>query len=86
MDTCLYFFGYSPDVLKKKKKVLDIFNTDKKCFMIRIRFIEINESPSLVKIVKIMITITVTFFVTTNLQQNGYLSSFSMQRRSRTGF
>jgi hypothetical protein len=59
MDPCLYFFEYSPDVLKKKTKVLDIFNTDKKCFMkinietspleiwIRIRFLEINGSPSL---------------------------------------
>ena len=59
-DPCLYFFEYSPDVLKKKTKVLDIFNTDKKCFMkiniessppeirIRIRFLEINGSPSLV--------------------------------------
>ena len=28
-DPCLYFFEYSPDVLKKKTKVLDIFNTDK---------------------------------------------------------
>ena len=43
---------YSPDVLKKKTKVLDIFNTDKKCLIninvesspreiwIRIRFLE----------------------------------------------
>ena len=30
-DPCLYFFEYSPD--QKKTKVLDIFNTDKKCFM-----------------------------------------------------
>ena len=30
-DPCLYFFEYSPDVLKKKK-VIDIFNTDKKCY------------------------------------------------------
>ena len=30
-DPCLYFFEYSPDVLKKKTKVLDISNTDKKC-------------------------------------------------------
>ncbi len=47
-------------VLKEKTKVLDIFDTDKKCFMqvnlkssppeiwIRIRFLEINRSPSLV--------------------------------------
>ena len=27
---CLYFFEYSPDVLKKKTKVLDNLNTDKK--------------------------------------------------------
>ena len=57
---CLYFFKYSPDVLKKKIKVLDIFYMDKKCFMkiniessspeiwIRIHFLEINGSPSLV--------------------------------------
>ena len=32
-DPCLYFFEYSPDVLKKKTKVLDISNTDKKCFI-----------------------------------------------------
>ena len=57
-DPCLYLFKYSPDVLKKEK-VLYIFNTDKKCFIkmnielslpeiwIRIRFLEINGSPSL---------------------------------------
>ena len=55
----VYLFEYSPDVLYKKTEVLDIFNTDKKCFMeiniesspptiwIRIRFLEINGSPSL---------------------------------------
>jgi hypothetical protein len=32
-DPCLYFFEYSPEVLKKKTKVLDIFNTNKKCLM-----------------------------------------------------
>ena len=60
-DPCLYFSEYSPDVLKNKKKVLDIFNTDKKCLMkiniessppeiwIRICFLEINGSPSLLK-------------------------------------
>ena len=60
-DPCLYFIEYSLDVLKKKPKGLDIFNTDKKCFMkinvessppeiwIRIRFPEINGSPSLKK-------------------------------------
>ena len=31
-DPCLYFFEYSHDVLNKKTKVLDIFNTDKKMF------------------------------------------------------
>ena len=51
---------YSPDVLKKKTKVLDIISTDKKCFirinvesspqeiLIRIRFLEKNGSPSLI--------------------------------------
>ena len=29
MDPCLYFFEYSPVVLKKKTKILDIFNTNK---------------------------------------------------------
>ena len=29
----LYFSEYSPDVLKKKTNVLDIFNTDIKCLM-----------------------------------------------------
>ena len=29
-DPFLYFFEYSPDVLKKKTNVLDIFDTDKK--------------------------------------------------------
>ena len=32
-DPFLYSLKYSPGVLKKKKKVLDVFNTDKKCFM-----------------------------------------------------
>ena len=32
---------YSPDVLKKKTKVVDISNTNKKCFMI----INIESSP-----------------------------------------
>ena len=60
MDPCLYFFEYSPDILKKKTKVLDIFNTNKKCFMkikiesgpleIWIRFLEINGSQSLVSL------------------------------------
>ena len=31
-DPCQYLFEYSPDVFKKKTKVLDIFNTDKKMF------------------------------------------------------
>ena len=59
-DPCLFFFD-SSDVLKKNTKVLDIFNTDKKSFikiniessrteiLIRIRFLEINESQSLIK-------------------------------------
>ena len=58
-DPCPYLVKYSLDVLKKKTKVLDIFNTDNKCFFknniesspqeiwIRIRFLEINGSPSL---------------------------------------
>ena len=29
MEPCLYFFEFSPGVLKKKTKILDIFNTDK---------------------------------------------------------
>ena len=29
---CIYFFEYSPDVLKKKTKVLDIINMDKKIY------------------------------------------------------
>ena len=33
MDPCRYFFEYSPGVLKKKTKVLDIFNTNKKYFI-----------------------------------------------------
>ena len=61
MKTDLYFFQYSSDVLKKKTKVLDTFNTDKKCFMkinikssppeiwIRIHFHNGSGSPSLPK-------------------------------------
>ena len=64
-DPCLYIFEYSPDVLKKKARVLDLFNMDKKCFItnniesspqeiwIGIRFLEINGSPSLVEIISI---------------------------------
>ena len=56
-DPCLCVFKYSPDVLKKKTKVLDFSN--KKCYIkiniesgpkekwIRIRFLEINGSTSL---------------------------------------
>ena len=33
MDPCLCLDKYSLDVIKKKTKVLDIFNTDKKCFI-----------------------------------------------------
>jgi hypothetical protein len=32
-DPCPYLFKYSSYVLKKKSKVLDIFITDKKCFI-----------------------------------------------------
>ena len=58
-DPSLYFLEYSPDVIKKKTKVLDIFDTEKKSFLkiniesspleiwIRIRFLEINGYPSL---------------------------------------
>ena len=58
-DPGLYVYEYSSDVLKKKTKFLDIFDTNKKCVMkitiessptdiwIRIRFLEINGSPSL---------------------------------------
>ena len=54
-DPCLYFFEYSPDILKKKTKISVIFV--KKCFVkikiesspleiwILIRFLEINGSP-----------------------------------------
>ena len=60
INPCLYFFEYSPEVLKKKTKVLNKFNTDKQCFIqinielsppeiwIRIRFLEIIRSPSLI--------------------------------------
>jgi hypothetical protein len=34
-DPCQYVFEYSLDVLKKKSRVLDIFNTDKK-YLIKI--------------------------------------------------
>jgi hypothetical protein len=59
-ESLCIFFLLSPDVLKKKTKVLDIFNMNKKCFMnfniesspleirLRIRFLEINGSPSLI--------------------------------------
>ena len=33
MDPYPNLIKYSPDVLKKKKKVLDIINTDKICFI-----------------------------------------------------
>ena len=32
-DPCPYLVNYSLDVLKKKTKVLDIVNTDKKCLI-----------------------------------------------------
>ena len=58
-DPCPNLVKYSLVVLKKKTKVLDIFDTDKICFIksniesspqeiwIRIHFLEINGSPSL---------------------------------------
>ena len=61
-DPCPYLVKYLLDVLKKKTKVLDILNTDEKCIKkiniesspseiwIRIRFPEINGSPSLLYI------------------------------------
>ena len=62
-NPCIYFFEHSPDVLKKKTKVLDIFITGKKCFIktniesspqkiwIRIRLLKMNGSPSLINII-----------------------------------
>ena len=47
-DPCPYFFEYSPDVLRKKTGVLDIFNTDKKCF-IRITTYRIKSSGDMDK-------------------------------------
>jgi hypothetical protein len=59
MNPCLYLVKYTLDVLKKKTKVLDIFNTDRKKSIennielspqeiwIRTRYLEINGSPSL---------------------------------------
>ena len=62
-DPCPYLYEYSLDVLQKKARVFDIFNMDKKCFernnvesssqeiwifRIRISFLNINGSPSLV--------------------------------------
>ena len=56
-DPCPYVFEYSHDVLKKKTRILDIINTDKKSFIrisiesslqeiwIRIRFLEIYGPP-----------------------------------------
>ena len=61
-DPCPYLAKYSLDVLKKKIKVLDSFNTDKKCFIkinvessppeiwIRICFHNRSGSSSLLKI------------------------------------
>ena len=34
----MYIFEYSPEFLKKKTKVLDIFDTDKKCIKINIEY------------------------------------------------
>ena len=58
-DPYLYLVKYLFDVLKKKTKILEIFNADKICIIkinlesrpqeiwIRVRFLEINGSPSL---------------------------------------
>ena len=55
-----YLIKYSPYIIKRKAKVLDIFNTNKKCFTriniesspweiwIRVRFLEMNGSLSLI--------------------------------------
>ena len=60
-DPCPYLVKYSLVVLKKKTKISDIFNTNKKYFIknniksspqeiwIRIHFLELNGSPSLTK-------------------------------------
>ena len=60
MDPCPYIFKYLPDVLKMQTRVFDIFNMDKKCFelinvelspqeiWVRICFLQINGSPSLI--------------------------------------
>ena len=59
-DPCPYLVKHSLDILRKKEKVLDFYNTYKKCCIknniesslqeiwIRIRFLKINGSPSLV--------------------------------------
>ena len=52
MDPCPYLLEYSPDVLKKKTKVSDIFVKNNKEsspqeIWIKIRFLEIHGSPSL---------------------------------------
>ena len=58
-DPCPNLVRYLPDFLKKKTKVLDVLDTDKRCFIriniksrpqdiwIRIHFLEKNGSPSL---------------------------------------
>ena len=35
-NPCPYLVKYSPDILKRKTKVLDILNTDKQCFIKKI--------------------------------------------------
>ena len=50
MDPCPYLVKYALDILNKAE-FLDIFNTDKKCFIqnnIESSFLEINGSPSLI--------------------------------------
>ena len=65
-DPCPYLSKYSLDVLKKKTKVLGIFNADKKCFIknniesssqkiwIRIRFHEIKDSHHCIQLHSLM--------------------------------
>ena len=89
-DPCLYFFEYSPDVLKKKKNVLDIFNTYKKGFMkinietsppeiwIRIRFYNGSDSQSLIWIQRV----TKKFMVVILESRKAFVFFFSLHKCS----
>ena len=44
-DPCLYFFEYSPDVFKKKTRVLEIFNTSRTYF-IKINIVHMVLNPN----------------------------------------